>query len=81
MRALARDPAKRFQTALELREALEDFAFSQGLHASPLRLARLMRKLFPPEPAARDDEHAEALALRYQSIGTRWGGSPGGTTK
>jgi eukaryotic-like serine/threonine-protein kinase len=74
MRALQRNPAARFQTALELQEALEDFAFAEGLHASPPRLAQLMRKLFPPAPAIERDEHAEMLARRYQSIGTRWSG-------
>jgi serine/threonine-protein kinase len=72
MRALHRDPAARFQTALELQEALESFAFAEGLHASPPRLAQLMRKLFPPAPAVERDEHADALARRYQPIGTRW---------
>lgn len=75
MRALRRNPAERFQTALELREALEDFAFAEGLHASAPRLAQLMRKLFPPAPVVERDEHAEALARRYQSIGQRWSGN------
>ncbi len=74
MRALRRDPDLRFQTALELQEALEDYAFAEGLHASPPRLARLMRTLFPPAPAIERDEQSEALARRYQSIGTRWSG-------
>lgn len=74
MRALRRDPGARFQTALELQEALESFAFAEGLHASPPRLAQLMRKLFPPAPKVERDEHAELLARRYQPIGTRWSG-------
>ena len=74
MRALQRDPNARFQTALELQEALEDFAFAEGLHASPPRLAQLMRKLFPPTSAVERDEHAEALARRFQPIGSRWSG-------
>ncbi|MCX4243709.1 serine/threonine-protein kinase [Paraliomyxa miuraensis] len=74
MRALARDPVARFQTALELQEALEDFAFAEGLHASAPRLAQLMRKLFPKKPEIERDEHVDALARRYQSIGSRWSG-------
>jgi len=72
MRALRRNPDERYQTTLELQEALEDFAFSEGLHASPTRLALLMKRLFPPPPTIERDEHTEALARRYQSIGTRW---------
>lgn len=71
-KALARDPTERYQTALELQEALEDFAFGEGLHASPTRLAQLIKRLFPPQPAFERDEHAEELARRYQSIGRRW---------
>jgi serine/threonine protein kinase len=74
MRALQRDPGARFQNALELQEALENFAFAEGLHASPPRLAQLMRKLFPPAPKVERDEASEALARRYQSIGSRWSG-------
>ncbi len=72
MKALRRDPDERYQTTLELQEALEDFAFSEGLHASPTRLAQLMRRLFPAQPKVERDENTEALARRYQSIGTRW---------
>ncbi len=72
MRSLQRDPDQRFQSTLELQEALEDFAFAEGLHASPTRLAQLMRRLFPPPAKVERDENTEALARRYQSIGTRW---------
>ncbi len=72
MRALHRDPEQRFQTALDLQEALEDFAFAGGLYASPTRLAQLMRKLFPPQLEVERDDSAELLARRYQPIGTRW---------
>ncbi|MEX1361973.1 MAG: serine/threonine-protein kinase [Nannocystaceae bacterium] len=72
MRALARDPNRRFQTALELQEALEDFAFGEGLHASPTRLAQVIKRLFPKQPAFERDEDAEELARRFQSIGRRW---------
>lgn len=74
MRALARDPDARYQTALELQEALETYAFAEGLHASPTRLSQLVRKLFPTAPKIERDEESENLARRYQSIGTRWSG-------
>ncbi|MCA9708720.1 MAG: serine/threonine protein kinase [Myxococcales bacterium] len=77
MHALRRNPDERFQSALELQEALEDFAFAEGLHASPTRVAQLMRRLFPPAPKIERDEHTEALARRFQSIGTRWSGGHG----
>jgi len=47
LRALARDPAQRYATALELQGALEDFAHENRLRVSPLVLARLMSTLFP----------------------------------
>ena len=47
MRALARDPAQRYPTALALQGDLEDFAHENRLRVSPLVLARLMSNLFP----------------------------------
>ena len=47
MRALARDPMRRFTTAVELQGELEDFAHENRLRVSPLVLARLMGALFP----------------------------------
>ncbi|HSS01775.1 MAG TPA: protein kinase [Kofleriaceae bacterium] len=47
MRALARDRDRRFSTALELQNQLEDFAHDNRLRVSPLVLARLMSTLFP----------------------------------
>ncbi len=47
LRALARDPAQRYATALELQGAIEDFAHEMRLRVSPLVLARLMSSLFP----------------------------------
>jgi serine/threonine protein kinase len=46
MRALARDPLKRYRTALELQGELEDFAHENRLRVSPLVLTRLMSALF-----------------------------------
>jgi serine/threonine protein kinase len=47
LRALSRDPAQRFSSALELQSALEDFAHDNRLRVSPLVLAKLMGTLFP----------------------------------
>jgi serine/threonine protein kinase len=47
MRALARDPAQRYPSALALQGDLEDFAHENRLRVSPLVLARLMSNLFP----------------------------------
>ena len=47
LRALARDPMRRYTTAVELQGELEDFAHDNRLRVSPLVLARLMGTLFP----------------------------------
>ncbi len=47
LRALARDPDRRYATALELQADVEDFAHETRLRISPLVLARLMGTLFP----------------------------------
>jgi serine/threonine protein kinase len=47
LRALARDPAERYPTALQLQGHLEDFAHESRLRVSPLVLGRLMETLFP----------------------------------
>ena len=51
MRALARDPADRYQTAGEMQLALEEFLVRQRLPATPAHLAAFMRELFPRESA------------------------------
>ncbi|NVB81774.1 MAG: serine/threonine protein kinase, partial [Kofleriaceae bacterium] len=57
MKALAPDPARRYQTADELRLALEQFALAMNLTSSTSGLASYMRKLFgeKPEPWLVDD--------------------------
>jgi serine/threonine protein kinase len=50
MRALSTDPARRFQTADELRVALDGFAAKTGLAASPSALQGYMHKLFGDRP-------------------------------
>ena len=49
LKALARDPADRYQTALELRMALEDSAREAMLPISSAHTGQLMNELFPPE--------------------------------
>jgi eukaryotic-like serine/threonine-protein kinase len=50
MRALRVDPSKRYQTADELRIALDQFAVRAGLTASTSALAGYMQKLFGERP-------------------------------
>jgi serine/threonine-protein kinase len=50
MRALAVDPARRFQTADELRVALDQFVIKAGLTASQSGLATYMHKTFGERP-------------------------------
>jgi tRNA A-37 threonylcarbamoyl transferase component Bud32 len=52
LKALAHDPENRFQTAEEMREALEQFAADKGLRMSTGALAGYMKQLFGhrPEP-------------------------------
>lgn len=58
MRALSREPDKRYNTTIDLQTDLEDFASESRLRMSPLVLARLMSNLFP----ARLEEWANARA-------------------
>jgi serine/threonine protein kinase len=57
MKALASSPEARYQTADELRQALEEFAVSARLHVSPQRLADYVKKQFGErkEPWHEDD--------------------------
>jgi serine/threonine protein kinase len=57
-RALSRDPAGRYPTALSLQGELEDFAHENRLRVSPLVLARLMGTLFPTR--VEDWDHAKS---------------------
>jgi hypothetical protein len=58
LRALARDPDRRFSTAVELQGAIEDFAHETRLRISALVLGRLMGTLFPSR--LEDWDHAKA---------------------
>ncbi|MCC6746705.1 MAG: protein kinase [Deltaproteobacteria bacterium] len=56
LKALARDPAKRYQTASELHEALEEFAQAHKLTFSAMQLARWMKSTFATDLAGPDGE-------------------------
>ena len=57
LKALTRDPDKRYATALELQGAIEDFAHETRLRISALTLGRLMGTLFPSR--LEDWDHAK----------------------
>lgn len=59
-RALARDPAHRFQTATDMQEAILDYLFDHRLRVSPRSLATFLRQVLVPvrsvdAPRARPD--------------------------
>jgi eukaryotic-like serine/threonine-protein kinase len=64
LKALERDPAHRYQTADELRVALERFAINHNLRCSTSALADYMKQLFGerPEPWLVDDNPPEVAA-------------------
>jgi serine/threonine protein kinase len=68
MRALARNPAERFATALELQAALEDFAHENRLRVSPLVLARVMGSLFPARLEEWDHARAQGAFFVEQHV-------------
>ncbi|NVB85407.1 MAG: protein kinase, partial [Kofleriaceae bacterium] len=61
LKALALRPEDRFQTADDMREALEDFASMQGLRTSTSQLAAYMKQTFgeKPEPWLVEDDDVE----------------------
>jgi serine/threonine protein kinase len=64
MRALERDPKRRFASARELQEALEELAHQRRLRLSPLSLADFVRALFGDQVGAW--ERAAAASDREQ---------------
>jgi serine/threonine-protein kinase len=68
MRALSRDVTRRFSTALELQNQLEDFAHDNRLRVSPLVLARLMSTLFPARLEEWDHARAQGAFFVEQHV-------------
>jgi len=68
MRALSRNVDRRFFTALELQNQLEDFADDHRLRVSPLVLARLMSTLFPTRLEEWDHARAQGAFFVEQHI-------------
>jgi serine/threonine-protein kinase len=68
MRALARDVNRRFSTALELQNQLEDYAHDHRLRVSPLVLARLMSTLFPARLEEWDHARAQGAFFVEQHV-------------
>jgi eukaryotic-like serine/threonine-protein kinase len=76
VKALARDPAARYQTADELRLALEHYATSAGLRSSTTALADYMTQQFGTralpwlDDTARDDDEEElAISIEISGAG------------
>jgi serine/threonine-protein kinase len=68
MRALARDPDRRFSTALDLQNQVEDYAHDNRLRVSPLVLARLMSTLFPARLEEWDHARAQGAFFVEQHV-------------
>jgi len=68
LRALARDPDRRYSTAVELQGELEDFAHENRLRVSPLVLARLMGTLFPTKLEEWDNAKSQGAFFVEQHV-------------
>jgi hypothetical protein len=68
LRALARDPDRRYSTGLELQSDVEDFAHETRLRISPLVLARLMGTLFPTRLEAWDEAKTQGQFFLEQHV-------------
>ena len=68
LKALARDAAHRYATALELQKEIEDFAHENRLRVSPLVLARLMSTLFPARLEEWDQARAQGAFFVEQHV-------------
>jgi serine/threonine-protein kinase len=64
MRALARDPAERYQTAADLAHDLEQFIAAHGMPAGHAQVAAVMKTLF----AADIEEHTTTLKRKYEIL-------------
>ena len=76
MRALERDPARRFQTALEFARALESFLSASGLPAGAGDVGEFMQTLFADQIAMRDEVlRLGARAAPLEELVAVWQGS------
>lgn len=76
MRALERDPARRFQTALEFARALESFLSQSGLPAGAGDVGEFMQTLFADQIAMRDEVlRAGARLAPLEELVAVWQGS------
>ena len=66
MKALERDPARRFQTARELQERLEELAHDMRLRLSPLALADYMQALFADKVGAWQEAREEGDVAKLE---------------
>ncbi|MGZ3428992.1 MAG: serine/threonine protein kinase, partial [Polyangia bacterium] len=66
MRALEREPARRFATARELQEALEELAHDMRLRLSPLALANYMQALFADKVGAWHEVSADGDVAKLE---------------
>jgi len=75
LKALAATPEERYQTANDMRAALEHYAAHAGLRTSTTALADYMRATFGhrPEPWAADDDDEPELELSYDFDGSASG--------
>ncbi|MCA9518075.1 MAG: serine/threonine protein kinase [Myxococcales bacterium] len=62
VKALARDPKKRYTTARELGDALADYLFRHGLKTTSYDLAQMIDKLFGTRDSDESDSHQERIA-------------------
>jgi serine/threonine protein kinase len=72
MKALEREPARRFQTARELQQALEELAHDMRLRLSPLALGDYMQALFADKVGAwqeaREDGDVAKLERHFATV-------------
>jgi len=68
LKAMSRDPAQRYTSALELQKEIEDFAHDNRLRISPLVLARLMSTLFPARLEEWDQARAQGAFFVEQHV-------------
>ncbi len=88
LKALEKDPDKRFQDALQMHLALEEFLKNQGLTSSTVHLAAFMRELFKDkldnlrkiEQAQQSGDDLESLLFDDVDLGSGYDSGTGGNT-